>query len=102
MLKGIIKIKCLRALRDKPVAEWICSRHTSGGKLVLKRNHAHYFQLQLLITEAKVSEPHVERIFSDTITQTEIIENTKKNWNRVLVPEYFLTRVPHKLLPVIF
>ena len=117
---GIVEVKCLKALRIQTVEEWIKSGIPSyacvsviGGKLSLKKNHSYYYQIQtqLLITQAsycdfvlhsKVDKPHVERVFPDIELQIKIIENTGKFWYRVLVPEYFLMRVPRELLPSIF
>ena len=92
-LNGIIEMKCLKALRDKTIAEWItggipsdaCMSY-SDGELVLKRNHSYYsqVQLQLLITEAqycdfilysKVGEPNVERISNHVGIQRRTVEN---------------------------
>ena len=79
-------------------------------KLVLKKSHAYYYQVQLLISDAEycdfvlhsgVGEPHVERILSDVMIQTKIINNTKTFWAHVLIPEYFIMRVPRGLLPAI-
>ena len=120
-LSAIVEIKCLKSLKEQSFVEWMkqgiprnACVSISEGKLVLKRSHPYYYyqvQLQLLITEAqccyfvlhsRVNEPHIEHIFSDTVTQKKIVEYTQNFWYRVLVPEYFLMRVPRELSPIIF
>ena len=120
-LLGIIEVKCLKALKDKTVMEWIntgietnaCVSPTNDGDLLLKKNHPYYFQVQqqLLITEVQycdfvlhcnVGHPYVIRICADLEVQNQIVENTKRFWYNVSAPEYFLMRVPRKLLPIIF
>ena len=119
-LIGIIEVKCIKALRTKTVSEWIKSGIPSSacvslknGKLELKRNHAYYFQvqMQLLVTEAaycdfvlhsRLGDPFVERILPDENLQQNIVERTGQFWHRVLVPEYYMQRVPRELLPIIF
>ena len=114
-------MKCLKALKDQTVLEWInkgvetnaCVSPNADGTLFLKKNHAYYYQvqLQLLVTEvqycdfvlhSKVGHPYIIRISMDLEVQKQILENTKTFWYNVFVPEYFLMRVPRKLLPIIF
>ena len=75
-LSAIVEIKCLKSLKEQSFVEWMkqgiprnACVSISGGKLVLKRSHPYYYQvqLQLLITEAqccyfvlhsRVNEPH--------------------------------------------
>lgn len=86
---GILEIKCPYSARDKTVQEAVDSypnffmeRH--GQSLRLKRNHAHWYQVQgqLLVTGAafcdfvtytKIDTPHVERIFPDTQTMHDLL-----------------------------
>ena len=118
-LRGIVEVKCLKALRNQTMDECINAgipSHScvsvSGGEVYLKRNHSYLFQvqLQLLVTEAyfcdfvlhsKIGIPHVERIYSNIVVQKIIVENVQKFWYRVFVPEYFLMRVPRELLPIL-
>ena len=83
------------------------------GKLCLKKCHSYYYQvqLQLLITEKNFCDlvlhtpkgpPAVERIWPEPQLQEEIVNNTKSLWQKVFVPEYFLMKVPRRLLPQIF
>ena len=121
-LNGIIEVKCLKVLKNQTISDLITGNLTDtlkrqcftivDRKLVLKKSHAYYYQvqLQLLISDAEycdfvlhsgVGEPHVERILSDVMIQTKIINNTKTFWAHVLIPEYFIMRVPRGLLPAI-
>ena len=123
---GIVEIKCLKVLRNQTVTELINSVDIGkpnkvldrqcfsivNGKLVLKKGHAYYYQVQmlLLVTEADYcdfvlhtpkGEPHVERFYHDKETQAKIVEFTKIVWSKVLIPEYFLMKTPRRLLPVV-
>ena len=119
-VRGIVEVKCLKALRTKTVQEWIksgvptnaCVR-VSNGRLELKMGHSYFFQiqLQLLMTQAyfcdfvlysKVGPPSIERVYSNVDVQKRIIYGVKKFWYQVFLPEYFLMRVPRHLLPIIF
>lgn len=120
-LVGILEVKCFKILKTRSVQELLESRKTIktivrqcfqvvNEQFFLRKSHAYYYQiqLQLLITEANycdfvlhsgVGPPHVERIFQDEQVQGEIIRHCYKFWKCVLVPEYFLMRVPRNLLP---
>ena len=116
-LSAIIEIKCLKILKTQTVEQWkengipssACVK-VEQGNLVLKKTHSYYFQiqLQLLITEApvcyfilhsKVGDPHVIRVTRDESLQNRIAEGTFRFWYNMLIPEYFLMRVPRCLLP---
>ena len=124
---GIMEAKCLKILRNKTVEELIAECHKGSasdilknqcfslrcGKLCLKKCHSYYYQvqLQLLITEKNFCDlvlhtpkgpPAVERIWPEPQLQEEIMNNTKSLWQKVFVPEYFLMKVPRRLLPQIF
>ena len=89
-LRGIIEIKSIKALRSKTIDEWIKNGGPSNacvsfisGKLLLKRYHSYYYQiqLQLLITEApfcdfilhsKIGPPYVKPICPDIQLQQKI------------------------------
>ena len=119
-VRGIIEVKCLKALKTKSVHEWIDSGipssacvYVTEGKLELKRSHSYFFQvqLQLLMTQAyfcdfilhsKVGPPFIERIYSNIGVQNRIVRGVYNFWYRVFMPEYFLMRVPRELVPVIF
>ena len=75
----------------------------NGNKLVLKKKHAYYLQIQqqLLVTGAPycdfvlhtpMGEPSIQRIYIDKQVAADIV---------ILVPEYFLMRVRRNLPPVI-
>lgn len=108
---GIVEIKCLKVLRDQTVSESINSVDIGkpvqalksqcfsilNGKLVLKKTHTYYYQvqMQLLVTEADYcdfilhtpkGEPHVERFYHDKDIQDKIVEYTKIVWSKVLSP----------------
>ena len=123
VLDGIVEVKCLKILKLQSVEELLQNPLTAAiktqcftlrdSKLVLKRTHAYYYQiqLQLLITEAKYCDlvlfsakglPSIERITPDIKLQHRIVESTKRFWKKVLVPEYFIMRVPRELIPIIF
>ena len=125
-LQGIVEIKCLKIFKERTVADTIklCENGdlksvmarqcfvVKDGKIFLKKSHMYYFQiqLQLLITQADycdfvlysaLGDPNIERINHDKELQNRIISSTKAFWSKVLIPEYFLMRVPRKLHPVI-
>ena len=75
------------------------------NKILLKTSHSYYYQiqLQLLVTEAKycdfisysnIGKIYMQTIFKDKDLQYPIIETTKIFRRRVLIPEYFLMRIP--------
>ena len=124
---GIMEAKCLKILRSKTVEELIaeCRKGSASdilknqcfslrcGKLCLKKCHSYYYQvqLQLLITGRNFCDfvlhtpkrpPAVERIWPEPQLQEEIVNNTKSLWQKVFVPEYFLMKVPRRLLPITF
>ena len=124
-LSGIIEIKCLKILRKRTVDELVkcvengelkdVMKHqcfvVTDGTLILRKTHAYYFQvqLQLLITEAEfcdfvlhsgIGNPSMERIYRDIELQERIIVNTKLFWKNLMIPEYFLMRVPRELMPI--
>lgn len=125
-LQGIVEIKFLKIFKERTVADTIWSYENGDlksiiarqcfvvkdSKIFLKKSHTYYFQiqLQLLITEADycdfvlysaLGDPNIERINHDKALQTRIIASTRAFWSKVLIPEYFLMRVPRKLLPVV-
>ena len=123
MLEGILEVKCLKILRLHSVADVINNECSSvevkrqcfdvvDGKLLLKKKHMYYFQiqLQLLITEAKYCDfvlfsnkgpLSIERINPDVELQSRIVNSTQLFWEKVYLPEYFLMRVPRGLLPLV-
>ena len=125
-LNGIVEVKCLKILRTRTVKQLLDAASTelkttinqqcfkiSDEKFVLRPAHAYYYQvqLQLLITNANycdfilhsgVGDPHIQRIMKDERIQSEIIHHCYKIWKTILVPEYFLMKVPRNLCPVIF
>ena len=122
-LEGILEVKCLKILRLHSVADVINDECLApevkrqcfsviDGKLVLKKTHPYYFQiqLQLLITEAKFCDfvlysdkgpLSIERINPDLDLHIRIIDSTRIFWEKVFIPEYFLMRVPRGLLPLV-
>ena len=58
-----------------------------------------------LFFETKLSYgyAHIERIYKDIKLQNRIVKNSKIFWfSQVMIPEYFLMRIPQRLLPIIF
>uniref|UniRef100_A0A7M5X4X3 YqaJ viral recombinase domain-containing protein n=1 Tax=Clytia hemisphaerica TaxID=252671 RepID=A0A7M5X4X3_9CNID len=122
-IQGILEVKCLKILKLHTVSDIVneeCPKaevarqcfKLSDGKLVLKKCHMYYYQiqLQLLITETDFCDfilycykgpSHVERILPDLELQQKIITNTRLFWEKVYIPEYFLMRVPRDLLPLV-
>ena len=122
-LEGILEVKCLKILKLHSVSDILngeCLKpelkrqcfELCDGKLVLKKCHMYYYQiqLQLLITETDFCDfilycdkgpSHVERILPDFELQQRIIASTRLFWEKVYVPEYFLMRVPRDLLPLL-
>ncbi|XP_001631319.2 uncharacterized protein LOC5510867 [Nematostella vectensis] len=125
---GILEIKCLKLLKTRTVEEVIsgwkdctipketlqrqCFKLESDGLIHLKRSHGYYFQiqLQLLVTGGHFCDfvlfpqkgpPSIERFYPESGIQMQIIKATSEFWEKVLVPEYFLMKVPRGLLPVI-
>ena len=120
---GIIEIKCLKILRERSVGDLIKTHTTvpnigqqcffvDDGKLLLRRNHPYYYQiqLQLMVTEAlycdfvlhsPLGSPSIERITPDNTPDNNLIDSisdyTREFWERVLIPEYFLMRIPRDL-----
>jgi hypothetical protein len=125
-LCGIIEIKCLKIFKSQSVNDIIklsndeklkaiISRQCFSivdQKLILKKSHMYYFQIQhqLLVTQCSycdfvmhsgVGDPHIERILPNEDLHRRIIQSTKLFWSNVLVPEYFIMKVPRKLMPEI-
>ena len=85
----------------------------NDNNIYLKRSHLyfHQVQLQLLITEADYCDfilyfsdgkIYVERIRKDDDIQRRIIKYTKLFWGKkILIPEYFIMRIPRELLPIV-
>eukprot|EP00111_Clytia_hemisphaerica_P012642 TCONS_00037184-protein len=84
----------------------------SNEKLVLKKSHMYFFQiqLQLLVTgtgycdfvlNSDKGPNSIERILPDSELQQRIIESTRLFWEKVYIPEYFLMRIPKDLLPIV-
>ena len=84
----------------------------SDDKLILKKSHMYYFQiqLQLLITGTEYCDfvlycdkgpPSIERILPDLELQQRIVVSTRLFWEKVFIPEYFLMRIPRDLLPIV-
>ena len=122
-LINVIEVKCLNILRLHSVMDIIsgeCPKaevkrqcfDVNDDKLVLKKTHTYYFQvqLQLLITEAifcdfvlysEKGPSSIERIYPDAVLHQRIIDSTRLFWGKVFIPEYFFMRVPRRLLPFV-
>ena len=120
-VKGIIEVNCLKIFRGRSIEQIIQQKHPElsrqcfkvvNNKILLKTSHSYYcrMQLQLLVTEAEycdfvlysdIGKIYIQRMFKDKDLQYRIIEATKIFWRRVLIPEYFLMRIPRELLPFI-
>lgn len=122
---GIIEIKCLKMLRERTVHELIDQYNSKklkignqcfkieDNKISLKKSHQYYYQVQqqLLVTglgfcdfvlHSPVGQPFIERVFPDQEIQNNIKKNTLLFWENVLIPEYFLMKIPRNLLPHVF
>ena len=125
-VEGIAEIKCLKILRTRTVEELISTQNDEDvramlkgqcfriidDKLTLKHNHSYYYQiqLQLLVTgfpycnfilHSPKGPPSIEKILPNAELQRSIIEKAYAFWEQVLVPEYFLMKVPRELYPFI-
>ena len=126
-VEGIVEVKCLKILRLHTINDILndvagencmkaelsrqCFR-VSDDKLILKKSHMYYFQiqLQLLITGTEYCDfvlycdkgpPSIERILPDLELQQRIVVSTRLFWEKVFIPEYFLMRIPRDLLPIV-
>ena len=63
-----------------------------------------YFFSPSLFFETKLSYgyTHIERIYKDIKLQKRIVRSSKIFWSQVMIPKYFLMRIPQRLLPIIF
>ena len=120
-VKGIIEVKYLKIFRGRSIEQIMQQKlpelsrqcfKVVDNKILLKTSHSYYYQiqLQLLVTEAKycdfvlysdIGKIYIQRIFKDKDLIYRIIEATKIFWRRVLIPEYFLMRIPRELFPFI-
>ena len=120
-LHGIIEIKCLKIFRNRTIEQLILYKPPKLSKqcfklndknISLKRSHLYFYQvqLQLLITEAdycdfivysSARKIYVERILKDNDVQRQIIKYTKLFWEKILIPEYFIMRIPREPLPTV-
>ena len=120
-LHGIIEIKCLKIFRNRTIEQLILDKPPELSKqcfalndnnISLKRSHLYFYQvqLQLLITEAdycdfilysSAGKNYVGRIVKDDDVQRQIIKYTKLFWQKILIPEYFIMRIPRELLPIV-
>ena len=122
---GLIEIKCLKIFRTRTV-EAVVDQHNKkllkisgqcfkieNRKIVLKKSHDYYYQVQhqLLVTGLKfcdfvlhtpLGKPSIERIYPDEKLQEDIKNYTLAFWEKVMIPEYFIMRVPRNLLPLVF
>ena len=113
-VKGIIEVKCLKIFRGRSIEQIIQQKlpelsrqcfKVVDNKILLKTSHSYYYQiqLQLLVTEAEycdfvlypdIGKLYIQRILDDKYLQYRIIGATKTFWRTVLIPEYFLMRIP--------
>lgn len=120
-LHGILEIKCLKIFKNKTIEQLVSEKPSElsrqcfkivNNKIFLKRTHQYYYQIQmqLLVTEAdycdfilysNVGKIYVERITKDDDVQSRVKKYTKLFWKKLLIPEYFIMRVPRELLPVL-
>ena len=119
----IVEVKCLKLLQLHSVENILQKECPSSelkrqcfdvknGQLLLKTSHSYYYQvqLQLLMTQASYCDfvlysskgpPHIQSIYPDAELQKKIVSGTKSFWEKILIPEYFLMRVPRDLLPIV-
>ena len=125
-LEGIAEIKCLKLLRNRTVQELIPKQNDEDvhymfkrqcfriidHKLTLKHNHSYFYQIKLqllgtgfpycnFILQSPKGPPSIEKILPNAEMQTQVNKNTYAFWEKVLVPEYFLMKVPGELSPFI-
>ena len=120
-VKGVIEVKCLKFFAGRSIEQIIQQKlpelsrqcfKVVDNKILLKTSHAYYYEIQLqcFVTEAEycnfalysdIGKRYIQRIFKDKDLQYQIIAATKIFWRRVLIPEYFLMRIPRELLPFI-
>ena len=120
-VKGTIEVKCLKIFRGRSIEQLIQQKlpelsrrcfKVVVNKILLKTSHSYYYQsqLQLLLTEAEycnfvfysdIGKIYIQIIFKYKDLQYRIIEATKIFWRRVLIPGYFLMRIPRELLSFI-
>ena len=57
-----------------------------------------------LFFETKLSDgyAHIERIYKDIKFQEIVIRSSKIFWPQVMIPKYFLIRIPRRQLQIIF
>ena len=120
-LNGIIEIKCLKIFRNRTIEQLILHKppelskqcfELNDNNISLKRSHLYFYQVQLhlLIREADycdfilystAGKIYLERIVTDDDVQKKIIKYTKLFWEKILIPEYFIIRIPRELLPTV-
>ena len=121
---GVLEIKCPFVLKDKIISRdsleslttgqrrRFCCAMNENGQLVLKRTHKYFYQVQMQmgITERTFCDfviwtskgLHVQRIHFDQQFWINIANDLVNFHRHYLTPEYFLMRVPRKLMPVCF
>ena len=115
------RFKCLKIFGNRTIEQLILDKppelskqcfELNDNNISLKWSHLyfHQVQLQLLITEAdycgftlhsSAGEICVETIVKDDDVQRQIIKYTKLFWEKILIPEYFIIRIPKELLPTV-
>ena len=111
-----IEVKCWKFFRGRSIEQIIQQKlpelssqcfKVVENKILLKTSHSYYYQiqLQLLLAEVEycdfvlysdIGKIYIEGIFKDKDLQYRIIEATRIFWSSVLIPEYFLMRIPRE------
>lgn len=100
---GIVEVKCPYSAADCDILQTLnspnCSLEQRNGKLVLKRTHAYYFQIQAQIAVCRVkycdfvvwtpTSLYTERVLEDAVFFNEILLKATRFFTHVVLPELF-------------
>ena len=111
--RGLLEIKCPYSLKDsdlKSETRGGSFYNVSNGKLILRRSHSYFFQIQcqMYVTGARYTDffiyttkgHHTERIHYDHKFARDMVLKAIKGFRTFVIPEYFEQRGPRKL-PII-
>ncbi|ODM89856.1 hypothetical protein Ocin01_16826 [Orchesella cincta] len=117
--EGLIEVKCPLTLKDKKILDWAIERRSQSpvvvkdGVLMMKTEHAHYFQvvMQIFVAERQWCDYFIWSETGDHFLQRVIRDSkTTALWNRIksklihfweldLLPELADSRLERKLKP---
>ena len=100
---GVLEIKCPFCIKDKMVQQGcalqgFCLELDSGGKQLLSKKHAYYYQVQTEINICEeamyadfvvwtVADIHIERILPDAEFWSELVSKATEFYKKCLLPE---------------